>query len=1845
MFKRSLISFIIIFVFIVFFSGCSGKPDSDTQIVNNHHLEYVKSVTTGYVDTQTEIKVVFQKPVSSDFNNPGDSGKLLTIRPKVKGSYIWEDRHTLIFTPEKPLKQDTSYTCKLDLSHPFIELKGLSPFIFSIQTEKREIINLDGAFVHNDPENPSSVIYEGVIALNEDVPLNIISRAVSLTVEEKKIPLKWEFKNSQFHFTSKVVNRGKEPKNYQLVVNGNKAGTGSNSRNSGILPSLDVLDVMQIKTMENVKEPGLTIEFSDKVDARQSLEGLIQVSPELDLSFVVKDNNVLILGDFQPGTNYTVNVAKGIISSSSTRTEKERVLNIRFENIGPQLRFMSDGVFLPSDNQKKLRFRTINVRNVHLEVKRVFENNLGQFLQTEKLESLSSRNSQFNNQYVRRVGIVAAEMDLEISEDENVWLQHEIDLENLIRPSKNDVFLISLSFERDDMIYPLQSSTRYYSGSAYYTNPNSRGYLRANGQIYKPIIFNDLGLTVKKHGGGYLAFVSDLSKASPVRSAQVVLKTYQNQEIARGTSDSSGFVEFPNTGSVPFFITAEKGNSRAVIKTNEMAWNLSSFDIGGHEVESGAVRAFVFADRGVHRPGDDIHLSSIIRNNDGTFPNGHPVTLKLINPRGQTVLEQINREGIDGFYVFNIKTESTDPTGKWIAQVEAGSKTFSHTLPIEEVVPNRIKVILNPDLLTLGPDDNKLSVELESRYLFGTPASSLKAKMHVLIQHNKKTFSKFPGFQFDNELIKFKELTLKMFEGSLDENGRYSASLSLPDLSLAPSALNGTITATVEEKGGRSVRNRYIIPIDPHEAYLGLEKPKLDFGSAKVGVELPINSILVSENGVPISGKKITYSLYKNSRYWWWEYDSRDDYLMRYKSDSHTELVEQGNLQSGRSPGSFRITPGSWGQYYVEVSAEGTSHTAGFFFYASSWRGGQGNADGADLILLDTDKAEYKPGDKATIRVPMPEDGGILLTVENNNGILSSKWIPAERNRGEIQEIEIPITDKMIPNAYASVSVIQEHSQTANDRPIRIYGLVPLMVKDPGSKQTLKIMTESEFTPGEDFTVTVQTEDRKETQMVIAVVDEGLLDLTSFKTPNPEDEFFRKLKLNSTTWDIYSHVIDAHKGDLFKQFSVGGGYGQGIVSDGGKDQRRFPPVALFEGPVSTDRNGRAKVTFTMPEYLGSVRIMVVSTKGGRYGNAEKSVPVREDLILLPTLPRVIGPGDSFEVPITLFSMSDQIQNVRLSIEAEGAVSTSGPTMRNVTVPPNGEYDTEFKLKALEAIGTGTVIIKAKSGGKQFIQKIFLPVRASSPRIYSSDKRDIKPGYSAAFKIPDRGLAGSNESTVSISRLADLNLDNRLYWLIRYPYGCIEQTTSAVFPQLYLGKVLSTGNDDLDVIDHNISAGIERLRSFQVASGGFSYWPGGSSASIWGTNYAGHFLIEAKSIGYHVPEALYSRWLNYQHSQALSTSGNLTEQLYRIYLLSLAGDPSLSSMNILKVNELSKMNDVQKWMLAGAYELAGFTDIARDITRISGISVANYQETGRTYGSTLRDKGMILEKLLLFNNSRQSNLLYHEITESLSGSQWYSTQTLGYSLMAVGKYIRKYESASSGSPRLKGTVILPDGRRESFDTRDLKVTYSFNGYPGAGIQVDIDRATSVPNAFVNFEWSGVPLRYEDAAENSNSAGNLGVLVEWYDEEGIRSINPELIEQGTVFWGKIKASNIRMAELEELALVLILPAGWEIENTRLSGEGYPEALRSRMLGKEEYLDIRDDRIMWFFDMKNRTRDLEFLVKLRAVTQGTFVMPPVLFEAMYDRNYQIIKGGGTVQVVESGAISHYERVPRNY
>jgi uncharacterized protein YfaS (alpha-2-macroglobulin family) len=651
-----------------------------------------------------------------------------------------------------------------------------------------------------------------------------------------------------------------------------------------------------------------------------------------------------------------------------------------------------------------------------------------------------------------------------------------------------------------------------------------------------------------------------------------------------------------------------------------------------------------------------------------------------------------------------------------------------------------------------------------------------------------------------------------------------------------------------------------------------------------------------------------------------------------------------------------------WGRFLIRVVDKEGGHATGklVFFDWPGWRGreNRGDAKNATMLNFRSDKVIYNVGDKAVITFPSALNGRILISLESGSNVIRQWW---ENCEGKETKVSFDVTEEMSPNIYVYASLIQPHAVSGNDLPIRLYGVIPLKVEDPESHISPVITAPSEIRPEETFEISIREKNNKPMTYTVAIVDEGLLDLTRFRTPDPWSEFYGREALGVKTWDLYDNIIGAYGGKIERLFSIGGD-GE-VRSQGDQKANRFKPVIKYLGPFEY-KGSTAIHKIKMPSYIGSVKVMLVAGKGKAFGNAEKTIPVRKPLMILATLPRVVSPGEEMNLPVSVFAMDSRIRNVTLELESNSFFTIVGGRSKRISFSKPGESDVYFKVKVNSKLGIGKVKVIAKSGNESDTYEIELDVRNPNPKITKSFELVVDAGKNGVIDYQLPGMSGTNKATLELSSIPAIDLTRRLGYLISYPHGCAEQITSASFPQLFLDKFTDTDTLAKRRIRENVNAGILKINSMQLINGGVMYWPGFQEPNQWVSSYAGHFMLIAKEKGYEIPSGFLKNWVKYQKNEArnwVMPSQNEyyfqsdLVQAYRLYTLALAGEPDLGAMN--RMREVKGLSVQAVWRLAATYALAGQNEVARQLLVSGGNEIRPYGVYSYTFGSEERDWAM------------------------------------------------------------------------------------------------------------------------------------------------------------------------------------------------------------------------------------------------------------------------------------------------
>lgn len=1866
--------FLILLTVIAGFSSC--KSNQKDIIPSAEYAPYVNAYTGGVISQNSTIRIELTQDQPMVDLNQELKDNPFSFSPSLKGKTYWVSNNTIEFVPEEgALKPGAFYEGTFRLGD-FVDVdKKLEEFNFSFRVQERNFS------IHTDPitvtaTQPDQVTVTGEIRFSDVVKKEEVEKMLTAGSEKNKsypVEITQTDHPTRYVFSISQITREAEDYQLEITAKGNPAGIDRTQNESILIPaknSFRFLSAVRIDQPEN----GIEIIFSDPVSNTQDLKGLIDV-PEVSSSiFQIKENKVFVYFEAGKQNKLTLNIHEGIRNSQDKPLGTSHSISFSELNLKPQVEMATSAAILPDSKSLIIPFRAVNLYAVDLSVIRIFENNVLMFMQNN---SLSSANE------LRRSGRLVYKKTLwlakDSSKDVHRWEDYSIDLAGLIHQEPGAIYRVILSFRQEYSAYPCGGSENkemqfadnkssdnltkvsgetlseddeavwdtpetyyYYNGSvpmdwSQYRwterdNPCHPSYYMNSDRIAACNIFaSNLGMIVKRNSLNKLWIaVNNILDTKPVGKAQVTIYNFQLQPIGKGETNGEGLVEITPKG-VPFIAVAEADKQKAYVRVVDgEEQSVSRFDVGGKDIQKG-LKGFIYGERGVWRPGDTLHISFMLEDREKRIPDKHPVALEIYNPRGQFYTKMISTQGTNGFYTFAVPTQADDPTGLWNAYVKVGGTAFHKSLRIETIKPNRLKITLAlPTILQASSKD--VYAPLTSSWLTGATASRLKAKVEMSLSKVNTQFKNYGQYLFNNPATDFTTVRADVFNGVLDAEGRAGVNIQLPVATGAPGMLNATFTTRVFEPGGDASIYSQTVPFSPFTSYVGinLNQPKGKY--IETDKDHVFDIVTVNDQGQPVNRSNLEYKIYRISWSWWWE--NGEESFGTYINNSSITPVASGNLQTtgGKASFKFRINYPDWGRYLVYVKDRESGHATGGTVYIDwpDWRGRSNKTDpsGIKMLAFSLDKDSYEIGETATAIIPAAAGGRALVSLENGSTVLQQQWLEVS-DQGDTK-LTFKITPEMAPNVYLHISLLQPHAQTVNDLPIRMYGIAPVFVTNRQTILQPQIKMPEVLRPETDFNVTVSEKSGKPMTYTLAIVDDGLLDLTNFKTPDPWNEFYAREALGIRTWDMYDDVLGASGGRYSSLFSTGG---DASLKPADAKANRFKPVVKFIGPFYLAKGKQQTHTLKLPMYVGSVRTMIVAGQDGAYGNAEKTAFVRTPLMLLSTLPRVLSTQEEITVPVNVFAMENQVKNVTVSLEASGAgVQITGNRQQSLTFDQPGDQLTYFTLKTGSKTGKATIHLTASGNGQQTKETIEIEVRNPNPVVTLRNSQWIEAGQEAELSYTLAGSSSANNQVqLEVSRIPSVDISRRFDFLYNYQHHCTEQLTSKALPLLFVSQFKAVDEQEAEKIKANVQEAIRQIYARQLPNGGFVYWPGNAVADEWITSYTGMFLTLAQEKGYAVHPNVLNKWKRFQRAAAQNwrmpqEASNWQiwqselQQAFRLYTLALAGAPEYGAMNRMK--EQPGLSIQAKWRLAAAYALTGKMKPAGELVYNAETTVIPYSSMNLIYGSSDRDEAMILETLILMKRDRDALQQAKKVSQNLAQENWFSTQSTAFALMAMGRL----------AEQLSGT---------------LDFTWSWNGKQQPAVKsakavFEKEIATSPKSGTVSVKNKGKGALSVDLITRTQLlndtlpaiADNIRLDVKYTDMAG-SPISVEDIRQGTDFMSAVTLSNISgTSDYSNLALTHIIPSGWEIYNERMivpeaSSSNSNEANTSESsAGKYTYKDIRDDRVLTYFDLR-RGESKTFTVRLQATYAGNFILPAIQCEAMYDAAVQARTKAGRTTV----------------
>ena len=1827
----------------------------------------------GEVPQWTDFSITFSEGIV-DKSRVGTEvpAEALRFTPAVQGTARWVAPDRIGFFLDAPLAPSAQYTVELtpelNPSETFL-LTGQKEFKFA--TEPFAVQQTRMEFSTNDAREYATGF--GTIAFNYPVTTADLKAHLSIELDDgTEIPYQIETNTATARtvtFETKRIKRGNTDREIKVKIEkgfkctGGQIGLEKASVTPVILRGKGTLGVTYSDVRESDGTPYISVSFSAPV-LSDTIESYLELTPAVDYQVISDYRNVEIHGDFKRRTTYTLKIRRGLTSRNDAVLKQDYMTRLKIPDLRPQLRFLGGGFFLARKGHLNLGLATINVKRVELDIEKVFANNL---IYVSRLDRWS--------RWSRNLGKPIHSEVLDVPPQLNEEVTTPISLEDYLSDEHVGIFKVV-----------------------------ARNADRQWNSAHQWLVITDLGISAKRAGDNLYVWVKSLATGAPVPTARVQLISDNNQTLLSGTTNWAGFVEFTEVTEktedfIPFMITVAKRDDLAFIQLDKHEIATADFDIAGPAYLQKGYEAFLYTSRGVYRPGETVQLAGIVRGPKQVTPEPIPTRIKILSPDGRIMRELRQQTNKSGACEVKISIPDYALTGNYIAKMQIADRVVgSVQFQVEEFMPDRMKVAITVDKSSykLGEE---LSIEVNAMNLFGPPAVGRKVQASCQLQavpfvvsDDATDATKWRSFVFGNTR-QFESQRIELGESKTDAEGKARYQFTIPATLKAPSLLNGILTATVSEVGGRAVTASNRVVIHPYSHYAGVRRATT--GAVKINQPLRFDYVAVDDTMAVTPGRALKLSLHKVH----WNTILRQNAAGRYAYVSEPQMTEVKTyaLTSAETEQTATFTPTGYGEYRARLEDIESTATAEIEFYVSGWRNTPVSMEHPTRLDLVLDKSAYRPGQTAKLNIKAPFPGTLLLTVERER-VLSHRTIVMKENTATVS---IPVREGYKPNVYLSATLkravpMNTVSQPDNKSllPARAFGVIPLKIdaarrrlsiemslKPDSDQQEQTPLTDSRgkpipngsqseavARPNSEVNIAFEVHGRRSWQkydVCIAAVDEGILALTDFQTPNPHDFFYQQRGLKTRSFDLYSGILP-EIADVTDNSSTGGD-GAGARRLGRKrlntgSIRRVKPVSLWSGFVQTDGNGRGTVTFKIPQFNGKLRLMAVAFAGADYGATDASLTVREPIVLTPTFPRFLAGGDKVRVPVTLFNGTGEDGEFTVKLQASGdvqllsasTVNTSETTPEKIPEQPAQPSKTEsplyelsvdkkveagteaqvfFDIRAQDALGAVNFNLFAEGNTETTQMDVKLPLRSVAPPVTKTGHGVVSAGEPVDFILPANLIANSSDFSLTLSPFPNIAFSDSLRYLVRYPHGCLEQTTSKVFPLLYFSDLARSVEPMLaaeDSVDHYITSGITKLESMLLSNNQFSYWPGGTYANPWSSIYASHFLVEARKAGYEVADRVYDAMLEglktrakfspdmESENDAKKVKANIALATYASYVLAAAGQPDRGTMHYLKNRGASGLSDYSHFQLAGAFALSGELETALSMLPVSVSPSFNGKsnpgwETGGTFNSPIRAQAIMLDVLAEVNENHPSiPMLVKNLSEAASGGKrWRTTQDNAFAFLALGKIMKKQADRNySGTFKLNGEHFA------DFDATETR--YTDAAWDGARIQLNVEGEGSC-----YYYWSAFGIQRDSFIEEYER--ELQVRRRYFNKDG-----EELT--GTFVHGDLIVSEITVkaltANLENVVVVDMLPTGFEIENPRLESRAGIPWLKAQGF-KPDYIDIRDDRLI-FFGTFPRQRERKFYYALRAVTQGEFTLPPIAAEAMYDPTKSAVTGSMNIKVV---------------
>lgn len=1559
------------------------------------------------------------------------------------------------------------------------------------------------------------------------------------------------------------------------------------------------LTVLDVSEREWQGKNAIAVTLSAPLNPKQNLQPYLEVNRvkggSVDGAWILGDDKrVLYFPATQPRTEYEVVVRDGLpgLTGATLQAPVRQTLTTR--DVKPAVSFASQGSVLPARLSNGIPVTAVNVSEVNINFHRLKEERIGRFLQ--------AINQSYNNQFYR------------YDELKN-WGELVYSGRFAFDAPANTVVKKAIAVED---IEALQAPGMYV---AVMEEAGSYDY-RRNTTYF---VVTDIGLHARVYADSLLVLAQSLSDGKALAGVSISLLDKKGNVLQERKTGPAGDTRFDLLNKEGRYLLARDGKQMAVLELIGAALDLSEFELG--QRPQLPQEAFVYTPRDLFRPGEVVDFSILLRNGDGYLEKPQTLNIAVHQPDGQQVQQAILTSQDMGYYHYRFAIPANVPTGNWrfdITQLAGG--TVSYPFKVEEFLPERMALTFNHGQQTplrFGAGDT-VRIPVNGMYLYGAPAAGSRLGGSIRVGLLREPLADYKGYVFGNELEADVSQEFDLADLFLDDQGNTTVNIE-SRWSSVRSPLQVRLLASLYESSGRPVVRAYTAQIWPGKNQIGV-KPSFGTQNPDANSVVEFDLIQVDRDGRLQALDDVQVNLIREDRQYYWEYDDERGWHYSYTEKEYVERSQNLALKAATgNKVSFNV---EWGRYRLEVKDPHSGAVTTVRFHAgedwyAAWQASQtaGTSIRPDAVTLALDKAAYRPGEVARLQINSPHAGEAVVLVEAGE-LLWLKRLTLKNTQGSV---DIPVAaDWNRHDTYISVVVLRGASRSQQITPNRAFGLVHLPLDRAERRLQVTLNAPDKTLPETRLSTEVQVSDSSgqpfaNGYVTLAAVDVGVLNITDFRTPDPFEGFFGRRRYGVDNRDSYGRIIELNE---FEKARIRFG-GDADLSRGGKEpQSDVQIVSLFEKPVRLDAQGKARIELPLPDFNGKVRLMALAFGESRFGHADQETIVAAPVVTQLGVPRFLALGDRARAVLDVHNLSGRDQTLQVEIGTRAGLKESR-SVHTLKLAQDGKTTLPFEL---ETVYLEQGLIEARISGEGFepLQRQWtLGIRPAYPAQVREAHLVLEPGAEAA--LPSELLRGlhnaGTEMRLSIGNQANLNLPVYIRDLLQYPYGCLEQTSSSVFPYAFATEQ-NQARFQMSPVSaqqraERIDAAFTRIAGLQQPTGGFGMWSEDSSEEHWLTVYVADFMLNVQEQGFAVPQGLLERTLA-RLGEYVNRSGSLFEERYSDdmdhyrfaykayagYVLARLNKVPLASLRTLYDRERRHaQSGLPLLHLALALRQAGDQARADQAMKEALVKVRRNRGYLADYGSPLRDQALMVYLLLKHQvHTDHALALSFELANLLKETRWLSTQERN-ALFLAGLML---EANSHGAWMAKL------GIGDAVETL-AQSGMAYRKLEGDGLRRGV-RVQNTGNSrlYVATQVSGYPLQAPEAQEQ-----DYRIRRQYFDPAG-RPVSIAQVRSGDLVIVHLEVASKDTAP--DSLVIDFIPAGFELENQnlehavklddfRVDGKTVDELQSDTAVKHQEY---RDDRYVAAVDLRYGRAHLFYL--MRAVTPGQFTVPPPYVEDMY-------------------------------